>query len=223
MPAQQHGSRCRRLRRAVAAGAAAGVCVVTGAAAVGSLAACADAGPEVASVGPTLPRYTTRVGGPPYVQAGTVFSARLDQPLDSETTRVGTVFQATVVDPLIGSDGRALVPYGAKLTGVLVADEKASRPRVRVQLRSIDTTAGPAPLQATILSAQHIDWAGAPPPGERAPYGLLEGGWTGPPPTMFSRSIEPGYAQRSVAPREVHVPQGALLAVELVQPMVSPR
>jgi hypothetical protein len=157
------------------------------------------------------------------VQAGTFFSARLDRPLDSYETPAGTEFSATVVDPLLASNGRVLVPYGAKVTGVLVSTVQASQPRVRVQLRTIDTVAGPAPLQAALRAAQHVDWAGPAAPGTRAPYGLLESGWTGGPPTPSSRGIEPGYVQDRVSPREIHVPAGALLELELVQPLVWPQ
>lgn len=153
-----------------------------------------------------------------------MFSVRIDQTLDSYDTAPGTPFTATVVDPLRASDGRILVPYGAKVTGIFVSYGTPTHPRVRVELRSIETVDGRVPLRATVRGAQHLDWVGPVKLGMRPSYGLLESGWTGMPPTPSSQSGAPeiGYTMQA-RPRQVLVPRGALVALILVEPIVAPR
>jgi len=153
-----------------------------------------------------------------------MFSVRIDQTLDSYDTAPGTPFMATVVDPLRASDGRTLVPYGAKVTGVFVSYGTPLHPRVRVEMQSIETVDGRVPLHASVRGAQHLEWASPAEPGVRPSYGLLESGWTGMPPMPSSQSGAPeiGYTMQA-RPRQVLVPRGALVALMLVEPIVAPR
>jgi hypothetical protein len=180
---------------------------------------------QVGSVGPEEPRPISPAAvGRPLVQAGTIFSVRIDQPLDSYGTAPGTPFTATVVDPLRASDGRVLVPQGAKVGAVFVSHGTPAHPRVCVELRSIETVEGRVPLRATVRVAQHLDWAGPASPGIRPSYGLLERGWRGMPPTPSSQSAPPEIGDMIETPsRQVLVPRGALVAVMLVEPIVAAR
>jgi hypothetical protein len=98
-------------------------------------------------------------------------------------------------------------------------------PKLRVELQSIETVAGTAPLEAALRDAQHYLWVG-PDPLE------LE--------TSVSRSSQLGYADlrhglpepssayanlygfNTSQPREVRVPRGAILELALVAPLVEP-
>lgn len=190
------------------------------------LGACSTAEEQVASVGPQTPHPVSpeKVQGP-YVQAGALFSMQLDEPIDTFYTPAGTHFTGTVVTPLRGPDGSVLVRYGAKVRGTVASVGDPEIPRIRVDLQSIDTVAGTVPLRAAVRRAQHYDWAGPPTPEPYAsyiyPYDFLEYGsdtaapGTSPPGT-------PVEGATMMQPREVRVPAGALVQVQLVDPLMLP-
>jgi hypothetical protein len=191
-----------------------------------ALGACSTAEEQVASVGPQTPRPVPpgKVQGP-YVQAGTIFTMKLDEPLDTFYTPPGTRFTGTVVTPLRGPDGSILVPYGAKVRGTVASTGDPKIPRVRVELENIDTVAGTVPLHAAVRRAQHYDWAGPPTPEPYAsyiyPYDLLEygSGTSAPGTEPPGRPVE---GATMMQPREVRVPAGALVEVQLVDPLLLP-
>ncbi len=181
--------------------------------------------PEVASVGPQTPDAASpaRVVGPS-VLAGTLFSAQMDQPIDTYYSAEGAFFTATVVDPLFDAQGQLLVPYGAKLRGTIASVGTHDLPRLRIALDSIDTVRGSAPIAAAVRDVQHYEW-------------------TGPDPLALDTSSGPSYsrqdlpsAQRSAGlfgyqsaygngttqPREVRVPSGAIMELALVRPLTRP-
>lgn len=181
---------------------------------------------QVASVGPTTPRPVapSDIRGP-YVQAGTIFSMKTDEPLDTFYTPPGTHFTGTVVTPILGADGRVLVPYGSKVRGTVVSVGDPDIPRIRVDLQNIDTVAGTVPLHAAVMHAQHYDWAGPPTPEPYAsyiyPYDFLEyGSDTSAPGT--APPAEKTYGATMMQPREVRVPAGALVQVQIVDPLALP-
>jgi hypothetical protein len=188
--------------------------------------ACATAGGEVASVGPQTPHLLPpgAVQGP-YVQGGTIFLARLDQPVDTYYTPPGKRFTASVTTPLRGSDGRVLVPVGAKVRGTLASVGDQDIPLLRVQLDSIDTVAGTLPLLASVLGAQHYGWMGPPTPGPYASYlysyGFSDYG-TAASSTVTSGPGQPVEGRTLMQPREIDVPTGALMQLQLVEPLVLP-
>jgi hypothetical protein len=191
-----------------------------------ALGACSTAEDQVASVGPRTPRPVapSSIQGP-YVQAGTIFSMKLDEPIDTFYTPPGTHFTGTVVTPLVGPDGRVLVPYGAKVRGTLASVGDPEIPRLRVDLQNIDTVDGTVPLHASVRHAQHYDWVGPPTPEPYAsyifPYDFLEyGSDTSAPGT--SPPMHENYGATMMQPREVRVPAGALVQVQLVDPLMLP-
>lgn len=190
----------------------------------GAMACGTSMPPEVSSVGPQTVAHVAPgsiVG--PYVPAGTLLTVRADQPLDTYYTAPGSTFTATVVTPLRDPGGRVLVPEGAKVHGTFVSYGRPDEPRVRVALQSIDTVEGTVPLQAAVRRAQHVDWTGPPELTPRQayqfPYDFLEYGneTAGP-----SDPNQPTLGYEIEQPRQVHVPSGALLDLQLVGPLALP-
>jgi hypothetical protein len=189
---------------------------------LGPLAACSTS--AVTSVGPrhgepAAPGAIARDSVP----AGVVFGVRLDQPLDTCCTPPHTRFTATLLEALCATDGRVVVPEGAKITGEVVSSGLASiRKQLKVRLLSIDTVAGRAPLVAKVTMAQHVDWNGPPQIEPRVlPYAFRGyGGDTSVGNTEIQGRSPFGYEVET--PREVHLPKGAEMQLELVRPIVTP-
>ncbi len=144
------------------------------------------------------------------VEAGAIFSARIDRAVDSFYTPPGTVFVATVVTPLATGDGRTVVPYGAKARGRVASTGSPARPRLVFAIDSLETVAGRTRALVAVRDVQHVDWRG--------------------PPLLFvsSRPVpSPGYLldtvpREEVAPAEIYVPAGALMSLVLQQPLQGP-
>jgi hypothetical protein len=181
---------------------------------------------EVSSIGPQTPQPLPPdlVRGP-FVQAGSVFSVAIDAPIDTFYTPPGTRFTATVKTPLDGVDGRVLVPAGAKVRGTLASVGTADAPLIRMELDSVDTVAGTLPLRAAVRWAQHYDWTGPPTPEPYASYvyseGFLDYGTSSAAPgvSTYGRSAE---GRTMMQPKEVHVPQGAVIQLELTEALILP-
>jgi hypothetical protein len=182
---------------------------------------CATPEPQVSSVGPTTPRPV-----PPgiihgsFVQAGTIFPVKLDQPIDTYYTQPGTAFTATVVRTLYDRNGNVIVPYGSKLSGILASVGPRENPRIRVDVRYVMTVAGLSPLHAAVQHAQHVDWNGPP---EWVPYDsylyaydFLDYG------SEASIPGSPAAGATMMQPREIDVPAGAIVQLQLVEPLVLP-
>jgi len=93
---------------------------------------------EISSVGPQSPHLLPAgavVG--PHVQAGTLFSVSLDQPIDTFYSAPGTRFTATVTAPLQAPDGQVIVRSGAKIRGAVESVGEADAPMLRVDLENI--------------------------------------------------------------------------------------
>lgn len=189
------------------------------------LLACGTA-QEVSSVGPQSPRLVPPglIQGP-YVQAGTVFAVALDGPIDTFYSQPGTKFTATVKTPLRGLDGRELVSEGAKVRGTVESVGEPDLPALRVQLDSIDTVAGTVPLHAAVRGSQHFAWQGPPTPEFYSsyvyPYDFLDYGTASEAPgaTSAGRTVE---GRTLMQPREIDVPAGAVLQLQLIEALVLP-
>jgi hypothetical protein len=159
------------------------------------------------------------------VDAGTIITVHVDETLDSYLTRPGTPFTATVTAPVTTNDGTVVVPYGAKVHGVVVAATSGNAPRLRVRLDSIDTIAGDVPLRADIREAEHVDTAGPPEAelysdGLMLPYGSDKYGFQV---GQLSQQVGPPlYGYEIARPRVVRVPRDARLELQLRQPLVVP-
>jgi len=144
----------------------------------------------------------------------------METALDTMASSVGTPFTATVENALVGPDGVTVVPVGAKVRGRLVSTGSVTDPRLKLELNAIDTAFGPAPLEAKVRHAQRNEYAGPPvfvPTYSDAylyPYDAYAWGWWRP------YGGGPGYLPYS--PREIHIPRGASVQLELTRPLIPP-
>jgi hypothetical protein len=188
--------------------------------------------PPVASVGPRSVHHVDarRIQGA-YVPEGTIFTVHLARAMDTRGSPRGTPFTARLEKPLCSATGEVLVPAGSVLHGRLASVGHANAPRIRLDFDTVDTPAGPAPIQAAIRHAQYQIRRGSPHarvvpesssyaddpflyPYDRYAYG-------GP-----SRSVVGGGPGASTTqmyyPNEIQVPQGAILRLVLVRPLLPP-
>jgi hypothetical protein len=181
--------------------------------------------PEVASVGPKAETAAHESLAGPFVQAGTLFSVEVDQPIDTYYSAEGASFRATVVDPLFDTQGKLVVPYGAKLRGTIASVGTHDLPRLRLAFQSIDTVRGPAPIEAGLRDAQHYEWAGpdplfvdtsSGPSYMMSRYGDLPS--DAPSANLFGYQVEYGFG--TTQPREVRIPNGAIMELALIGPLV---
>ncbi len=183
--------------------------------------------PPVATVGPQnpVPASATSVAGP-FVQAGAVFSVKMDQPIDTYFSAQGAPFTATVVSPLVDSSGQLVVPYGAKLRGTISSVGTDELPNVRFALQSIDTVRGPVPVEAAVREAQYYEWAGPDPliveAAPRLPYATARQGSGLGTASANLFGYQSAYGYGTTQPREVRIPTGAILELALVAPLAMP-
>ncbi len=187
--------------------------------------------PAVVSTGPRFPSPAPAgsIEGP-FVQAGMLFSIRMDAPVNTSDVERGTPIVGTVVNPLYDNQGRVAVPYGAKIYGAVEAIGSAERPRLRFHIERVDTVEGIVPVQASVRSAQHLETEGPPQvipestswdaDTELSSRGnALAGGW----PNQFAQATgAPFYGEVVRQPREVFIPQNALVELLLVRPILLP-
>lgn len=124
--------------------------------------------------------------------------------------------------PIQSPDGSLVVAAGAKVRGTLASVGSPDAPLIRVQLDRIDTVAGSLPLHASVRSAEHFAWRGPPTPDTTAsyvfPYGFTDYGSDERAPADSSQAEGRALMQ----PREIRVPAGAVMRLELVDPLVLP-
>lgn len=181
------------------------------------LAGCAHEG--VHSTGPQKIEHVAanEVHGP-FVPAGTEFNATMDQPLGTIDSVKGQRFTATVQTALLDDQGRVLVPAGAKLIGTVEDTHSGDRPNIKVRFDTIQTTEGSANIDARILSAGQYAYLGPPQP--EPGYGPFPYYSTFYP---YAPSLAWGYGWGGYyVPRELRVPQGAVLQVQLTRPLLAP-
>jgi hypothetical protein len=160
--------------------------------------------------------------GSPSVPSGARFSIRMSQPLDSAYARPNDPFTAVLIDPLRNDDGVTIANAGAVVRGVVAESRSGAGPNLTLQLDSIETVYGPAPLAATVVDAGTVAYA--------APQGLARDAWAGRPLPPGTTTLSPtapptAWAEgwpRQTATREVRIPAGATLELVLVRPIVLP-
>ena len=156
----------------------------------------------------------------PFVAAGTPLTVSMDTPLDTMSSAAGQSFTATVQTPLRSADGAIIVPQGAKVHGVLASSGTVDHPRLRLDLQSVDTADGSAPIQASVRHASRTDYAGPTefaPTGDDPflyPYDSAAWGWWGP--------MGGGPLYDSYTPTEIRVPRGASMQLVLTRPLIPP-
>ena len=185
---------------------------------------------DVTSTGPKTPRPAPEgsITGP-FVQAGAVFGARMNGTIDTFFATPGTPFSVTIVNPLYDTSGHIAVPYGAKVYGTVDSSGSEEYPRLGLRISSIETLSGTLPVEAAIRHAQRETWTGPARVIRESsswnasaylnPSDLVRGdspgGWAG-------ATGAPFYGDIVKAPREVRIPDGAMVELVLVRPLVLP-
>jgi hypothetical protein len=174
----------------------------------------------VSSTGPQDIRTAdeSRIHGS-FVGAGTRFTVRMDQPLDSAGSERGARFTAEVTQPLADRAGTVVVPAGARIAGQVTSMRGSSGPRLRLRFETVATTAGDAPLDVRVEQDAARTYEGSlnHPPGpsgyQQGPHGTYERHWGGGP---------AGYYHETYLPQEVNLPAGATLELVLTRPLLPP-
>ena len=134
--------------------------------------------------------------------------------------RSGQSFTATVQTPLRSATGTVLVPAGSKVHGTLASSGSADNPRLRLDLQTIETTQGSAPIQAAVRHASRTEYAG---PTQFVPvdddpylysYDSAAWGWWGP--------MGGGPVYGAYTPTEIRIPRGASVQLVLTRPIIPP-
>jgi hypothetical protein len=168
----------------------------------------------------------------PFVAAGTHVVVRLDEPIDTETSRAGQLFRASVEGDLRSPEGVLVVARGASLAGHVASVGTSFDPKVRLSLESITTVTGVAAIQATVQHAQRRTYS-----GPKAPSGsgdtLCRGAATETDPfcdSYFYRLDTDGYSDHGFAETpltddravEIRLQRGARIELVLTQPVLMP-
>jgi hypothetical protein len=161
----------------------------------------------------------------PFVPAGTRFGVRLEQGLDTATSLQGQEFTAVVTEPLTDQQGTALVQAGARVHGrVASVIGSNSVPRLRLHFDGVEAAGGFVPLQVRVASSGYQTYGGPPQWGGPAygysAWGASYSGRYGGGPGYYDYGVN-GYYDVYV-PREVRLPAGAIMNLELVRPLLGP-
>ena len=89
---------------------------------------------------------------------GSVVTVTLDQAVGTKTSKVGDTFSATVVDPIVASNGRTVVPAGAKVygkvTGLQDSNNAGQKAAIRLDFERININGVERPFEANITTTQ---------------------------------------------------------------------
>ena len=194
-----------------------------------TIAACMPT--PVSSTGPQTIRNAeqARIQGP-FAPAGTSFSIRLDQSLDTLSGGSGQRFTAVVARGITARNGQVIVAPGAHVHGYVQSVVGVTGvPRLRLHFDGIETVRGVQPLSVRINSADLMTYAG-PPQYAAAPFGYDSwyGSYYGSYPAPIGGGPVPwpsygyGYAYDVYIPREVHLQAGAAMDLLLTRPLLGP-
>lgn len=179
------------------------------------------------SVAPTAPPTQVadvEAAGQRYVPAGTSFTVAFQQPISTETSSEGERVTAVVTHELRAADGTVVVPAWSVLRGSVAEVDSGTTPILKIAFSTLETTRGPAELDAKIEGADTTML-----PGRNEIYdpsvaeydALLYGAPIGDPPTV-SVGAPMAYGYYDVNAGEIRVPRGGNLRLELTRPIVLP-
>lgn len=166
-----------------------------------------------------------RAGDTIEIPVGTEMDVRLSTALNSGTAKVEDRFEATTLEDL-HVDGRAVVPAGSVLRGVVSAVEPGTRTnrtaRMTVNFDQITVNGRPYPMRGTVTEA--IEGEGIRGEAGRAGVGAgiggilggLLGGFKG---ALAGILIGGGGTIAATEGKEVDMPQGSVLRVRLDSPL----
>jgi hypothetical protein len=155
----------------------------------------------------------SRVLGP-YVPAGERLSASLDPTLSTTVSVPGQPFTATLETALQGSDGRILVPTGARILGHVVSTQGPDFPQLVLSFDTVQTPLGAAPIAARVVD---VGESQADRESSRVERELLSS-----PPTPLPPSGVPITAPPPAIGGPIVLSSGAVLRLELTRPIFPP-
>lgn len=97
---------------------------------------------------PRAPTSSAAVIGTARVDAGTMFTVRMIDPISSDTAVAGRVFTARLRDPLFSPNGVEIAPAGAIVTGRVVSVQRGAHPRLGLSFDTLETYEGVAAIDA---------------------------------------------------------------------------
>jgi hypothetical protein len=174
---------------------------------------------------PAPSRNTINVAGTSEVPAGTELDVRLQNSLNSGTTLVEDRFEATTLADLV-MDGRAVIPAGSLMRGVVTAVEPASRTnrtsRLTVSFDQVTVNGRAYPIRGTVTQA--IEAGGvrdeAARTGVGAGVGAIIGGILGGTKGAIAGIlIGGGGTIAATEGKQVDLPQGSVLRVRIDSPV----
>lgn len=164
----------------------------------------------------------------PYVPAGTEFTVLLDQPIDTQTSRVGDTFTARLETPLRTPEGITLIPVGSTVTGKIAALQGGRRPLIVLDFQSVQSSVGEIPIHVAVRQAERIVYRSEEripqPPAARYTGSAVYEPTHGAP---YQHSLGPtggGYAVPTYVgpPRQARLETDARLRLVLTRPLLPP-
>ena len=93
-----------------------------------------------------------------FLPGGAVLTARLDQTISTDQSRVGQAVSAVVSTPIIARNGETVVPAGARIRGTITglddSDHPLDRALIRIDFNELDFNGRRYPFNAELESAQ---------------------------------------------------------------------
>lgn len=171
------------------------------------------------------PRNTINVAGAVEVPAGTELDVRLQNSLNSETTLVEDRFEATTLADL-SMEGRAVIPAGSVMRGVVTAVEPATRTnrtsRMTVSFDQVTVNGRAYPIRGTVTQA--LEAGGVRDEAVRTGVGAgiggiiggILGGTKG---AIAGVLIGGGGTIAATEGKQIELPQGSVLRVRIDSPV----
>jgi hypothetical protein len=187
--------------------------------------ACATSGVSSAGSARVQPVAVSLLQGA-VIAPGSILRARLEQPIDTATSKPGDRFAAVVVASLHTPSDDVMVPEGARLYGHVGAIAHGTRARIQLAFDRIETVDGTSTIAATLRHAASVSYRGAPvprmvPTSSGFGFNAFDSGF-------FSDNLAPmgggpvGWDVMQYPPRELRLPKGSEVLLTLTEPLLPP-
>lgn len=204
------------------------IAIVTAAAAALASLSCAKEG-VVAAEPREVKKADPAAISTPFVQAGTELTLVMRDAIGTQMSIEGTPFTATVERDVLASDGTVIVPAGSTVNGKVARVDSGITPVLALDFRSIGTRWGNADISAKLKGAERVSFAGRDETYD--PYDATHYDAYFYPPGAVSYPagvMPPGhplgyYDYYDENTREIRLPAGARVRVELTRPIIPPR
>lgn len=160
----------------------------------------------------------------PFVQAGTKVTLTMQNGVGTDTSEPGQIFRATVDRDLSSPGGVVVVPRGSIVQGHVARVKRGGTPVLALDFDTVQTGAGEAALQAKLKGAETVKSKGLAQVYD--PYLTTYGPSSYATGVVYSSGPTPiplPYEYYSVPTREIGVPAGGTITIELTRAIVPPR